>query len=67
MSANVKLACPTCGNQITDTRIITPYDDFDEYLGFRCSGCNKTFSDREIEGMIDSSTASPSPDQTAPR
>ena len=52
MNTNVKPSCPDCGHPIIDTRQeIQPYDDFDEYAGFRCSGCKKTFTDDEIQGM----------------
>lgn len=53
MDENVKLPCPECGSQIIDTRnTIQPYDDIDDYVGFRCSGCKRTFTDSEIAPMI---------------
>ncbi len=45
-----QLKCPDCGNEITDTRGgVQPYNDFDDYLGFRCVKCKRTFADEEIE------------------
>lgn len=49
----VKYSCPHCGNQIIDTRnTVQPYSDFDNYVGFRCNGCNVTFTDNEIATNI---------------
>jgi DNA-directed RNA polymerase subunit RPC12/RpoP len=59
MSENIKLSCPDCGGQIIDTRnTVQPYDDFDNYAGFRCDGCKRTFTDSEIASMIESPSAS---------
>ena len=52
MNTNIKLFCPDCGHAIIDTRQeVQPYDDFDQYTGFRCNGCGKTFTDDEIKEM----------------
>jgi DNA-directed RNA polymerase subunit RPC12/RpoP len=41
--------CPNCGSDIIDTTTtVQPYNDFDDYAGYRCSGCKMTFSDDEI-------------------
>ena len=45
----VVLNCPDCGNEIIDTRgSIQTYSDFDDYCGFRCNKCLRTFTDSEI-------------------
>ena len=56
MSENIKPLCPDCGGQIIATmnNVVRPYDDFDDYAGFQCSGCNRTFTDSEIAPIIDS-------------
>ena len=42
MNEDIKLPCPECGGQIINTRnVVQPYNDFDNYLGFRCSECKK--------------------------
>jgi DNA-directed RNA polymerase subunit RPC12/RpoP len=52
MNENIKVICPDCGGKIIDTRkIIQPYDDFDNYAGFRCGSCSRTLTDGEIEAM----------------
>lgn len=46
-------ACPDCGNKIIDTRrTAQPYNDFDDYCGFRCSKCKRTFTDREVNDIL---------------
>lgn len=52
MNIKAKPSCPDCGSPIIDTRHeIQPYDDLDNYTGFRCSECKKTFTDEEIQAM----------------
>lgn len=52
MSESVNVICPDCGGEIIDTRtVVQPYDDSDNYAGFRCSRCGRTFADGEIEAM----------------
>lgn len=49
MSDEVK--CP-CGGYIIDTRdTVQPYNDFDDYAGFRCTDCKKIFTDEQIEAL----------------
>ena len=49
---NVALQCPDCDNEIVDTRgTVQPYNDFDEYCGFRCSKCKRTFTDSEVNAI----------------
>ena len=58
MSKNLELCCPECGKQIIDTRdVVQPYSDFDDYAGYRCSGCNKTFTDGEVAKMMEPPSA----------
>ncbi|MBS4050619.1 MAG: hypothetical protein KGZ69_05390 [Methylomonas sp.] len=46
------LSCPDCGNEIIDTRgTVQPYNDFDDYCGFRCSKCKRTFTDSEVNDI----------------
>jgi DNA-directed RNA polymerase subunit RPC12/RpoP len=46
------LSCPDCGNKIIDTReTVQPYNDFDNYCGFRCSKCKRTFTDSEVNDI----------------
>lgn len=46
------LSCPDCGNEIIDTRrTAQPYNDFDNYCGFRCSKCKRTFTDSEVNDI----------------
>jgi DNA-directed RNA polymerase subunit RPC12/RpoP len=53
MIENFMFHCPVCGKEIVDTRnSVQQYNDFDDYLGFRCSGCKKTFTESEIAAMI---------------
>jgi transposase-like protein len=41
--------CPDCGNEIIDTRrTVQSYNDFDDYCGFRCSKCERTFTDSAV-------------------
>jgi DNA-directed RNA polymerase subunit RPC12/RpoP len=57
MTENLILQCPVCGKEIINTRnSVQPYNDFDDYLGFRCSGCKKTFTEAEIAAIMNASS-----------
>lgn len=59
MNEHIKVFCPDCGKQIIDTRItVQPYNDFDDYAGFRCSGCKVTFTDDAVASLREPSEAS---------
>ena len=48
MRENPYLKCPVCNGEIVDTRhSVQPYNDFDDYAGFRCSSCNNKYTDHE--------------------
>lgn len=54
MSKIRELCCPDCKRKIIDTRTtVQPYNDFDDYAGFRCGGCGRQFTDEEIGVMKD--------------
>lgn len=60
MSENHHSVCPACGGEVIDTRaVVQPYDDFDNYAGFRCNRCARTFSDGEIEALRQPSPSVP--------
>lgn len=49
MASQSVILCPDCSSELVDTRVaVQPYNDFDDYAGFRCSACGKTFLDEEV-------------------
>lgn len=58
MNENLILYCPVCGKEIINTRdSVQPYNDFDDFLGFRCDGCKKTFTEAEIAAMMNATSS----------
>ena len=58
MIKNLSLHCPVCGKEIIDTRdSVQTYGDFDDYNGFRCCGCRETFTDAEIDAMMNAQSS----------
>lgn len=58
MPETIKPLCPVCGEPIIDTRTdVQHYDDFDDYAGYRCSGCKQTFTDEEITVLMNKPSA----------
>jgi hypothetical protein len=56
MSENSVFLCPDCGNDVIDTRgSFQPYRSDDDYYGYRCTMCKRTFSDDEIKDLKGSS------------
>jgi DNA-directed RNA polymerase subunit RPC12/RpoP len=48
MNESVKVICQDCSDEIIDTRnVVQPYDNLDNYAGFRCGKCGRIFTDRE--------------------
>lgn len=59
MNEHIEPSYPYCGKQIIDTRAtVQPYNDFDDYAGFRCSGCKETFTDDAVASLRKQSEAS---------
>jgi len=51
---HVTRPCPDCGNELIDTRrAVQPYNDLDDYTGYRCSKCKRTFTDSEVHDISD--------------
>lgn len=49
---HVAIPCPDCSSEIINTRdTVQPYSDFDNYCGFRCSKCQRTFTDSEVKNI----------------
>ena len=51
--SHVAILCPDCGSEIINTRgTVQPYSDFDDYCGFRCNKCQRTFTDSEVKDIL---------------
>lgn len=58
MTKNINMICPICGSEIINTRnSVQPYNDFDDYIGHRCIGCKKMFSETEILAIIETNNS----------